>query len=103
MHTTTLGKLQVKNYSGDRIHFGLAAETAKAAGRRVALAIVDDDVAIDAPGLAGRRGIAGTLLVHKVAGAAAAGGASLEEVGVFGWRVEGVRVWWRGAHKTSHA
>ncbi|GBF98253.1 3,4-dihydroxy-2-butanone kinase [Raphidocelis subcapitata] len=72
--------LIVKNYSGDRIHFGLAAEAAKASGRRVALAVVDDDVAIETPGLAGRRGIAGTMLVHKVAGAAAADGASLDEV-----------------------
>lgn len=72
--------LIVTNYTGDRVNFGIAAERAKAAGLRVETVVVGDDAAIDAPGLAGRRGIAGTVLVHKVAGAAAAAGAPLEEV-----------------------
>ncbi len=66
--------LIVKNYTGDRLNFGLAAEIARTEGLRVAMVVVDDDVALGAGGGAGRRGIAGTVLVHKVAGAAAAAG-----------------------------
>jgi hypothetical protein len=44
------------------------------------MVVVDDDVAVDAPGLAGRRGLAGTVYVLKVAGAVAAAGGSLAEV-----------------------
>lgn len=70
--------LIVKNYTGDRLNFGLAAEKARARGLKVEMVIVGDDVAIEnAPQ---PRGIAGTLLVHKLAGAAAAAGRSLEEV-----------------------
>jgi ATP-dependent dihydroxyacetone kinase len=72
--------LIVKNYTGDRLNFGVAAELARADGIEVALVLVADDVALAADGGAGRRGIAGTVLVHKVAGAAAAAGASLAEV-----------------------
>ncbi|MBB3999501.1 dihydroxyacetone kinase subunit DhaK [Aureimonas pseudogalii] len=73
--------LIVKNYTGDRLNFGLAAEIARSEGLAVEMVVVADDVALEAgPETAGRRGIAGTVLVHKVAGAAAAGGASLEEV-----------------------
>jgi dihydroxyacetone kinase len=73
--------LIVKNYTGDRLNFGLAAELARADGIPVEEVIVADDVA-----LAGtvanerRRGIAGTVLVHKIAGAAAAAGRCLTEV-----------------------
>lgn len=73
--------LVVKNYTGDRLNFGLAAELARVEGIPVEIVVVADDVA-----LAGtverdrRRGIAGTVLVHKVAGAAAAAGAGLGEV-----------------------
>lgn len=56
----------IKNYTGDRLHFGLAAEQAKAEGLRVEMVVVGEDVAIEEPGLAGRRGLAGTALVHKV-------------------------------------
>ncbi|GAX75952.1 hypothetical protein CEUSTIGMA_g3395.t1 [Chlamydomonas eustigma] len=70
----------IKNYTGDRLHFGLAAEQAKAEGFNVAMVVVGEDVAIPEPGLAGRRGLAGTALVHKAAGAVAASGASLSEV-----------------------
>ncbi|HEX2571754.1 MAG TPA: dihydroxyacetone kinase subunit DhaK, partial [Polyangia bacterium] len=77
--------LLVKNYTGDRLNFGLAAELARAEGLAVEMVLVADDVALlDAPlserGHAGRRGIAGTVLVHKVAGAAAAVGRPLAEV-----------------------
>lgn len=70
--------LIVKNYTGDRLNFGLAAERARAFGRRVNMVIVDDDVAL--PDLPQARGVAGTLFVHKIAGALADRGASLEAV-----------------------
>ncbi|KAL1554023.1 putative 3,4-dihydroxy-2-butanone kinase [Salvia divinorum] len=73
--------LIVKNYTGDRLNFGLAAEQAKSEGYRVEMVIVGDDCALPPPrGIAGRRGLAGTILVHKIAGAAAVSGLSLEEV-----------------------
>jgi len=56
--------------AGDRLHFGLAAEQAKAEGLKVEVVPVGDDLAIDEPGLAGRRGLAGTILVNKVGGTA---------------------------------
>eukprot|EP00955_Chlamydomonas_euryale_P063354 358641-Chlamydomonas_euryale.AAC.4 len=55
-----------QNYTGDRLHFGLAAEQAKAEGFNVEMVVVGEDVAIDSPGIAGRRGLAATALVHKV-------------------------------------
>ena len=72
----------VKNYTGDRLNFGLACEQAKAAGIMVELVVVGDDCALPhrGGGIAGRRGIAGTCLVHKIAGAAAEAGCSLAEV-----------------------
>ena len=58
-----------------------APRQAKAEGHLVELVVVDDDVAIPPPtGLAGRRGLAGTIFVHKIAGAAAAEGRNLKEV-----------------------
>ncbi|RFU48948.1 dihydroxyacetone kinase subunit DhaL [Paraburkholderia sp. DHOC27] len=73
--------LIVKNYTGDRFNFGLAAEIARAEGIPVEMVIVADDVALTAGGEhAGRRGLAGTVLVHKIAGAAAAAGRPLAEV-----------------------
>ena len=72
--------LIVKNYTGDRLNFGLAAEIARAQGIAVEMVVVADDVALSAHGdHAGRRGLAGTVLVHKIAGAAAARGATLAE------------------------
>ncbi|AWB21624.1 DAK2 domain-containing protein [Methylobacterium currus] len=68
----------IKNYAGDRLNFGLAAERARALGLPIETVTVADDVAI--PGAAQPRGIAGTLLVHKVAGHAAEDGRSLAEV-----------------------
>ena len=69
--------LIVKNYTGDRLNFGLAAERARAFGHKVSMVIVDDDVAL--PDLPQARGLAGTLFVHKIAGALAENGASLED------------------------
>jgi dihydroxyacetone kinase len=68
--------LIVKNYTGDRLNFGLAAERARAFGHKVSMVIVDDDVAL--PDLPQARGLAGTLFVHKIAGAMAQNGATLE-------------------------
>ena len=70
--------LIIKNYTGDRLNFGLAAERARALGKRVETVFVADDVAL--PELAQPRGVAGTLFVHKIAGHAAESGASLDEV-----------------------
>ncbi len=70
--------LIVKNYTGDRLNFGLAAERARAFGLKVEMVIVDDDIAL--PDLPQARGIAGTLFVHKIAGAAAEDGADLAAV-----------------------
>ena len=71
--------LIVKNYTGDRLNFGLAAELARTQGLRVEMVVVADDVAIADAGDA-RRGLAGTVLVHKAAGAMAAAGAPLADV-----------------------
>jgi dihydroxyacetone kinase len=71
----------VKNYTGDRLNFGLAAEQAKSEGYKVEIVIVGDDCALPPPrGIVGRRWLTGTILVHKVAGAAAATDLSLDEV-----------------------
>lgn len=73
--------LIVTNYTGDRLNFGLAAEQAKSEGYKVEMVIVGDDCALPPPrGIVGRRGLAGTILVNKVAGAAAASGLSLADV-----------------------
>jgi dihydroxyacetone kinase, ATP-dependent len=70
--------LIVKNYTGDRLNFGLAAEKAKRYGLKVEMVIVADDIAL--PDNKQPRGIAGTALVHKIAGYAAERGKSLNEV-----------------------
>jgi len=73
--------LIVKNYTGDRLNFGLAAELARDSGLAVEIVVVADDVALArTTENAGRRGIAGTVFVHKVAGAASVAGANLAEV-----------------------
>ncbi|NCQ23345.1 MAG: DAK2 domain-containing protein [Roseovarius sp.] len=77
--------LIVKNYTGDRLNFGLAAERARAFGLNVSMVVVDDDIAL--PDLPQARGVAGTLFVHKIAGALAEAGASLEDVSVTATRV----------------
>ncbi|WP_162048593.1 dihydroxyacetone kinase subunit DhaK [Vibrio taketomensis] len=68
----------IKNYTGDRLNFGLAVEKAKEMGRKVDLIVVGDDISI--PGNPQPRGIAGTLFVQKVAGYVAENGGTLEEV-----------------------
>ncbi|WP_324723084.1 dihydroxyacetone kinase subunit DhaK [Lelliottia sp. JS-SCA-14] len=70
--------LIVKNYTGDRLNFGLAAEKAKRYGLKVEMIIVADDIAL--PDNKQPRGIAGTALVHKIAGYAAEKGKSLSDV-----------------------
>lgn len=73
--------LIVKNYTGDRLSFGLAMSKALLEGIPVEMVIVADDVTLPrSKGVTGRRGIAGTVLVHKIAGFAAAQGKSLAEV-----------------------
>ncbi|MFC4560645.1 dihydroxyacetone kinase subunit DhaK [Nocardiopsis mangrovi] len=73
--------LIVKNYTGDVMNCRLAAELAAEEGLRVETVLVDDDVAVqDSTYTAGRRGTGATLLVEKMAGAAAARGDSLAEV-----------------------
>ncbi|SPH18227.1 Dihydroxyacetone kinase [Defluviimonas aquaemixtae] len=79
--------LIVKNYTGDRLNFGLAAERARAVGRNVEMVVVDDDVAL--PDLPQPRGVAGTLFVHKIAGALAERGKPLEDVAAAARRVIG--------------
>lgn len=70
--------LIVKNYTGDRLNFGLAAERARAFGLIVNMVIVDDDVAL--ANVPQARGLAGTLFVHKIAGALAEAGDNIEAV-----------------------
>ncbi|RJT20948.1 glycerone kinase [Buttiauxella izardii] len=70
--------LIVKNYTGDRLNFGLAAERAKKHGLKVEMVIVGDDISL--PENKQPRGIAGTVLVHKIAGYAAEQGKSLSDV-----------------------
>ncbi len=70
--------LIVKNYTGDRLNFGLAAERAKKHGLKVEMVIVGDDISL--PDNKQPRGIAGTILVHKIAGFAAEQGKSLSDV-----------------------
>jgi triose/dihydroxyacetone kinase / FAD-AMP lyase (cyclizing) len=70
--------LIVKNYTGDRLNFGLAAERARTFGLKVNMVIVQDDIAL--PDLSRPRGLAGTLLVHKIAGAVSERGGDLDAV-----------------------
>lgn len=75
--------LIVKNYTGDRLNFGMALEQARQEGIKVMMAIIADDVALEeGKGITGGRGVAGTLFVHKIAGALAANKetATLEQV-----------------------
>jgi triose/dihydroxyacetone kinase / FAD-AMP lyase (cyclizing) len=73
----------VKNYTGDKLNFGLAVEKTRViTGNNVNIVMVADDVSIRRANIkmVGRRGLAGIVLVHKIAGAAAAAGMSLQEV-----------------------
>lgn len=72
----------VMNYTGDVLNFGVAVEKAHAAGVKVEMVVVGDDVGVGRAkaGKVGRRGIAGTVLVHKISGALAALGYGLDDV-----------------------
>ncbi|SFK34462.1 dihydroxyacetone kinase subunit DhaK [Cellulomonas sp. KH9] len=78
----------VKNYTGDVLNFETAAELAEADGTTVRQVLVDDDVAVeDSLYTAGRRGVAGTVAVEKIAGAAAERGDDLDAVAAVAQRV----------------
>jgi dihydroxyacetone kinase-like protein len=71
----------VKNYTGDVMNFEMAAELCRAEGTDVEAVVVDDDVAVqDSLYTAGRRGVGATVLMEKIAGAAAEAGRPLKEV-----------------------
>ena len=75
----------VKNYEGDVMNFQMAADLA---GKEIATVLTDDDVAVEASTWStGRRGVAGTLIVEKIVGAAAEKGASLAELKALGDQV----------------
>jgi len=77
--------LVVKNYTGDVMNFDIARELADADGIRTEVVLVNDDVAVqDSLYTTGRRGIAGTVFVHKIAGAAAEEGLDLASVKAVG-------------------
>jgi dihydroxyacetone kinase len=81
------GVLQiVKNYTGDLINFGIAAERLAADGLEVRTVVVKDDIGTTSAGL-GMRGTAATVVVEKVLGAAADSGATLEELVTLGERL----------------
>lgn len=71
----------VKNYSGDIMNFEMAQELAEMEGIEVASVVVDDDIAVEnSLYTQGRRGVAGTIFVHKILGHAACEGKSLAEI-----------------------
>ncbi|KAM5138006.1 LOW QUALITY PROTEIN: triokinase/FMN cyclase [Mantella aurantiaca] len=75
--------LLVKNYTGDRLNFGLALERARREGFEVEMVVIADDCAFISPSKAGRRGLCGIVLIHKIAGALAEEGKSLQEISSF--------------------
>jgi ATP-dependent dihydroxyacetone kinase len=70
--------LVFKNYTGDRLNFGLAAEKARALGKKIEVVVMRDDVSL--PGLVQPRGIAGVMFIHKIAGYLAEKGENLKVV-----------------------
>lgn len=71
----------IKNYSGDIMNFEMAQDMAEMDGIEVASVVVDDDIAVeDSLYTQGKRGVAGTILVHKILGHAARHGKSLQEI-----------------------
>lgn len=71
----------IKNYSGDIMNFEMARDMAEMEGIDVASVVVDDDIAVeDSLYTQGKRGVAGTILVHKILGHAARHGKSLQEI-----------------------
>ncbi|KAM8939183.1 triokinase/FMN cyclase [Pelodytes ibericus] len=80
-HAGAVGVLLiVKNYTGDRLNFGLALERARREGVEVEMVVIGDDCAFTSPRKAGRRGVCGTVLIHKIAGALAEQGRTLQEI-----------------------
>ena len=80
--------LIVKNYTGDALNFDMAKELAAMDDIEVESVIVDDDIAVEnSTYTAGKRGVAGTVLVHKIVGDAARNGASLAELKELGEKV----------------
>ncbi|WP_234701172.1 dihydroxyacetone kinase subunit DhaK, partial [Streptomyces malaysiensis] len=85
----------VKNYTGDRINFGIAAERLAHEGIHCARVLIDDDLATDSDDIAvGRRGTGATLIVEKILGAAADEGRGLEDLVALGTDVT------RGPYRT---
>ncbi len=84
IHLTKSNKgtlLIVKNYSGDIMNFEIAKMLIETEGENIEMVVVNDDVAVeDSTYTTGRRGIAGTIFIHKIAGAAAERGSNLKEV-----------------------
>ncbi|EPW21542.1 dihydroxyacetone kinase subunit DhaK [Streptococcus agalactiae] len=71
----------IKNYSGDIMNFEMAQDMAEMEGIEVASVVVDDDIAVeDSLYTQGKRGVAGTILVHKILGHTARHGKSLQEI-----------------------
>ncbi|OPL33790.1 hypothetical protein AM593_09867, partial [Mytilus galloprovincialis] len=71
----------IKNYTGDRINFGLAVERAKHEGYKCDMVVVGEDCALKSSDkTAGRRGLCGTILIEKICGALAEEGRSLEDI-----------------------
>ncbi|MCW3465216.1 dihydroxyacetone kinase subunit DhaK [Chitinophaga nivalis] len=77
--------LIIKNYTGDRLNFGLAAEQARTLGLQVRTVTVDDDIALGTA--VKRRGLAGTLFVHKIAGQLAEAGYALDDIATIAQQV----------------
>lgn len=94
----------IKNYTGDIINFGIAADLAGDEGVELERVIVDDDLATDMDdGGPGRRGTAAVVAVEKVCGAAAERGATLAEVAALGRRVnENARTMAIALHACTH-
>jgi dihydroxyacetone kinase len=90
--------LVVKNYTGDRLNFGLAAERARACGKKVETVVVADDIAL--PGAPQPRGVAGTLFVHKIAGHLAERGTDLDTVAALA-RAAAAEIWSLGVSLES--
>ena len=77
--------LVVKNYSGDVMNFDMAKEMAEMDDIKIATVLVDDDIAVEnSLYTQGRRGVAGTIFVHKILGDMARGGATLDELATYG-------------------
>ncbi|MGL5042005.1 MAG: dihydroxyacetone kinase subunit DhaK [Culicoidibacterales bacterium] len=80
--------LIIKNYSGDIMNFDMAKDLAEIEDIEVGIVIVDDDIAVEnSTYTQGRRGVAGTVFVHKILGAAAEAGLSLQQLVELGKRV----------------